>query len=440
MEKKRKKTKIKTGKNKERRTINLKDRFWIKASVTIAALFLVQLGNIFPIPTINSTYFQYLVRKTDLLGMVNRFSGGSFSKMTIFALGISIYISSSIIVQLLTVVFRKMEQYERSGAYGKKQLERITIYFSVFMSIISSLSFSLMLRNYGILKNQKVTTFLLTAFFLCIGSLILIALGKIIDERGIGNGITVILMMNLIAYIPTDINTIYHGFFKGHSMKVRVATIIVIAVLILLSILMNKMEKRLHLQYSNAPIKNEVVDQAAYLSIGGRLISVMPVILVSTIFQMLSMVMLFAEKTNVGWYQYFNMSNWFQKGSLKFTLGYLVYLILMVFFAYFYVSITFNAYQLNQNFRKEGITVDDKRPGTETIAFLKKSVRQIIWISIGILFVIVTVPMVVTGMTKVTTLNIGGTTIIIIVGAMLETIRSLKGEWLTSKYEKKKWL
>lgn len=427
-------------KKRELTKLKRKESFLVKTVITLIALFFVQFGNVIPIPTINVTLFSYMIGKTDMLGMLNRFSGGSFSKMTFFALGISIYISSSIIIQLLTVVFRKMEQYEQNGAYGKKQLEKITIYFSIFMSVISSLSFSLMLRNYGMLKDYKMDTFLLTATLLCIGSLILIALGKLIDEKGIGNGITMILMMNLITYIPNDAQIIYYSFIKGHTMKTRAATIAVITSLILLSIFLNEIEKRIHLQYSNAPIKNEAVDQTAYLSISCRLISVMPVILTSTIFQVLSFVMLIIGKSKVAWYQYFNMANWFQKNSFKFTLGYLLYLALMVYFAYFYLSITFNAYQMNQNFRKEGITIDDKRPGTETISFLKKSMNQVLWISIGILFVIVTVPMAVTGLTNVSSFNMGGTTIIIIIGAMLETIRSLKGEWLVQKYEKKKWL
>lgn len=436
MKKKKRKHTIQTGTKK----LKIQERFEIKFLVTILALAVVQIGNIFPIPTINATYFQLLVQKTSLLGVMNRFSGGAFGKMTVFALGVSVYISASIVVQLLTVVFRRMEQLERNGAYGKKQLEKITIWFSVFMSILSAFCFALMLRNYGILRDQKVVTLILTALFLCAGSLVLVCLGKIIDKRGIGNGITMILMMNLIASIPYDAQVIYYGFFKGHGIPVRVATVAVIILLITFAVLLNEIEKRLQLQYSNAPIQTEMGKKCAYLSISGRLVSVMPVILASTIFQVLSMVMLFTGKEKVGWYQYLNMSNWFQKGSLKYTVGYLLYIVLMILFAYFYISITFNAYQMNQNLRKEGITIKDQRPGEETIRYINKSIRQIIWISLFFLFVITTVPMVIAGMTNVSSLNMSGTTLIIIVGAMLETIRSLKGEFMVSKYEKKDWI
>ena len=152
------------------------------------AIPLCIVGNIIPIPTINTAYFSYLVSKTSVLGMMNRFSGGAFQNMTLCALGISIYISASIVIQMLTVVFRKLEELERNGAYGKKQLERITVSFSIFLSVVGAFSFGIMLRANGILKDQKWTTYLITVGCLCFGSLLLILLGKVIDKKGIGNG------------------------------------------------------------------------------------------------------------------------------------------------------------------------------------------------------------------------------------------------------------
>ena len=166
----------------------LEERFGIKVLITILCLTVVQLGNIIPIPTINTAYFSYLVSKTSVLGMMNRFSGGAFQNMTLCALGISIYISASIVIQMLTVVFRKLEELERNGAYGKKQLERITVSFSIFLSVVGAFSFGIMLRANGILKDQKWTTYLITVGCLCFGSLLLILLGKVIDKKGIGNG------------------------------------------------------------------------------------------------------------------------------------------------------------------------------------------------------------------------------------------------------------
>lgn len=119
----------------------LEERFGIKVLITILCLTVVQLGNIIPIPTINTAYFSYLVSKTSVLGMMNRFSGGAFQNMTLCALGISIYISASIVIQMLTVVFRKLEELERNGAYGKKQLERITVSFSIFLSVVGCIFF-----------------------------------------------------------------------------------------------------------------------------------------------------------------------------------------------------------------------------------------------------------------------------------------------------------
>lgn len=171
----------------------LEERFGIKVLITILCLTVVQLGNIIPIPTINTAYFSYLVSKTSVLGMMNRFSGGAFQNMTLCALGISIYISASIVIQMLTVVFRKLEELERNGAYGKKQLERITVSFSIFLSVVGAFSFGIMLRANGILKDQKWTTYLITVGCLCFGSLLLILLGKVIDKKGIGNGITVVV-------------------------------------------------------------------------------------------------------------------------------------------------------------------------------------------------------------------------------------------------------
>ena len=187
----------------------LEERFGIKVLITILCLTVVQLGNIIPIPTINTAYFSYLVSKTSVLGMMNRFSGGAFQNMTLCALGISIYISASIVIQMLTVVFRKLEELERNGAYGKKQLERITVSFSIFLSVVGAFSFGIMLRANGILKDQKWTTYLITVGCLCFGSLLLILLGKVIDKKGIGNGITVVLMMNMITYIPNDVQSLY---------------------------------------------------------------------------------------------------------------------------------------------------------------------------------------------------------------------------------------
>lgn len=426
-------------KEKKVKVKRITDRFYVKVMITLCVLIFVQLGNIFPIPTINTTYFSYLISKTNVLGMMNRFSGGAFGKMTIFALGISVYISASIIVQMLTAVFRKMEELERNGAYGKKQLEKITVLFSIVLSVSVAFSFSFALRQYGLLRSTSLPVFFATAVFLCLGSLILIFLGKMIDKWGIGNGITIILMMNMISYLPSDGVNLYYGFIKGHS--IRWVTVIGILLCLLgMAILLNEIEKRIHLQYSTAPIENETVNEIAYLAISGRLISVMPAILASTIFQVISFIVMFSQQESAKWFRYFDMSNWFDKEHPMYTLGFIGYLLLMIFFSYFYVSITLNENQTAHNFRKEGITVDNIRPGEETAIYLKKALRQIIWICLFLLFVIITVPMVVTGFFHVTSLNTGGTTIVIIVGTMLETIRSVKGEWMVHNYEKKKWL
>lgn len=417
----------------------LEERFGIKVLITILCLTVVQLGNIIPIPTINTAYFSYLVSKTSVLGMMNRFSGGAFQNMTLCALGISIYISASIVIQMLTVVFRKLEELERNGAYGKKQLERITVSFSIFLSVVGAFSFGIMLRANGILKDQKWTTYLITVGCLCFGSLLLILLGKVIDKKGIGNGITVVLMMNMITYIPNDAQSLYYGFMKKHPVWMWVATIAVVIILIILAIFMNEIEKRIKLQYSSAPVESDSVRESSYLSISGRLISVMPAILTSTVFQMITLFSAFGG-SNIKWVQYFNMSNWFMKKHPEYMIGFAVYLILMIAFSYFYISITFNPYQMAFNLKKEGVVIENVRPGEETIKYLKKSVNQIVWICIGLLFVLITVPMAITGLSNVSSLNSGGTTLIIIVGAMLETVRSFKGECLIVNYRKKSWL
>lgn len=417
----------------------LEERFGIKVLITILCLTVVQLGNIIPIPTINTAYFSYLVSKTSVLGMMNRFSGGAFQNMTLCALGISIYISASIVIQMLTVIFRKLEELERNGAYGKKQLERITVSFSIFLSVVGAFSFGIMLRANGILKDQKWTTYLITVGCLCFGSLLLILLGKVIDKKGIGNGITVVLMMNMITYIPNDVQSLYYGFMKKHPAWMWVATIAVVIILIILAIFMNEIEKRIKLQYSSAPVESDSVRESSYLSISGRLISVMPAILTSTVFQMITLFSAFGG-SNIKWVQYFNMSNWFMKKHPEYMIGFAVYLILMIAFSYFYISITFNPYQMAFNLKKEGVVIENVRPGEETIKYLKKSVNQIVWICIGLLFVLITVPMAITGLSNVSSLNSGGTTLIIIVGAMLETVRSFKGERLIVNYRKKSWL
>lgn len=218
-----------------------------------------------------------------------------------------------------------------------------------------------------------------------------------------------------------------------------VATIAVVIILIILAIFMNEIEKRIKLQYSSAPVESDSVRESSYLSISGRLISVMPAILTSTVFQMITLFSAFGG-SNIKWVQYFNMSNWFMKKHPEYMIGFAVYLILMIAFSYFYISITFNPYQMAFNLKKEGVVIENVRPGEETIKYLKKSVNQIVWICIGLLFVLITVPMAITGLSNVSSLNSGGTTLIIIVGAMLETVRSFKGERLIVNYRKKSWL
>lgn len=417
----------------------LEERFGAKVILTIFCLIVAQIGNIVPIPTINRTYFSYLVSKTSVLGMMNRFSGGAFQHMTLCALGISIYISSSIIIQMLTVVFKKLDELERNGAYGKKQIERITVIFSIALSIVGSFSFAIMLRANDILNDKKIITYLITVACLCFGSLLLILLGKIIDKKGIGNGITVVLMMNMISYIPSDVQTIYYQFVNKRPIWMCTATILVITFLIILSIFMNEIEKRVKLQYSVSPVLTDSVRKSSYLAISGRLISVMPAILASTVFQMITLFSSFAGE-NVKWAQYFNMTNWFMKDHPEYMLGFAVYIVLLITFSYFYISITFNPYQMAFNFKKEGVLIENVRPGEETVVYLKKSVNQVVWVCIVLLVISITIPMAITGLSNASSLNSSGTSLIIIVGAMLETTRSLKAEALTSNYRKKNWL
>lgn len=412
---------------------------------TFIMLIIVRFGCQLPIPGIDSSQIKAFLESSlgDSFSLLNSFTGGSFEQMSLFALNVSPYITSSIMVQLLTIVIPALEEMQQDGAEGRKKMNQITRIITIFLAIVQALSISIGFGRAGALGPYNAFTIVTMVICLTAGSSLVMWIGERITEKGIGNGVSVILLVNIVSRMPNDFYNLYVMFMKGKTwvQAIEAAVIIVGVVLItiVLVILLQDGERKVPVQYAKKMQGRRLVGgQSSGIPIKVNTAGVLPVIFASSILQFPSVIInLFGIQTTNPTVQkilmLINSNYWFNRSYPVYTWGVLIYVFLIVFFAYFYTSITFNPLEISNNLKKQGGFVPGIRPGKPTTEYLNKILNYIIIIGAIGLTIVALIPVFFAGWFKAN-VTFGGTSIIIVVGVVLETIKSVESKMLVRNY------
>ena len=410
--------------------------FWI--------LLVVRLGCQLPIPGIDAAQVQAYLQSVvgSSYSFIDSFTGGSFLSMSVFALSVTPYITASIIMQLLTIAIPALEEMQRDGEDGRKKMNKITRYVSVGLAIIESAGLSIGFSRQGALTDTSVFTILTIIVTLTAGSCIIMWLGERISDKGIGNGISIILLINIVSRMPNDFSNLYIMFVKGKDIVQSViAVCIIVAVVIgttILVIILQDAERRIPVQYSKKVQGRKMAGgQSSYIPLKVNTAGVIPIIFASSLLSVPSIIInLF--NMNVGTtaqkiMQGLNQNYWFNAEYPWASVGLIIYIVLNIIFAYFYTSITFNPMEVANNMKKSGGFIPGIRPGKATQDYLNKILNYIVLIGVIGLLIVALIPIFFNGAFKAD-VSFGGTSLIIIVGVILETMKQLESQMLVRNY------
>ncbi len=416
-----------------------------KMLYTLGMLVVIRLGSQLPVPGVDRHYFSnWFARQTgDAFSFFDAFTGGSFINMSILALNITPYITSSIIMQLLTIAIPKLEEMQKEGEDGRKKIASITRYVTVALALVESTAMAFVFGGSGLLEVDSIINKITVIAALTAGSAFLMWVGERITEKGVGNGISIVLVINIISRIPQDLSSLFEQFVSGKAIAVgAVASIIIFAVIlamVVMVIILNGGVHKIPVQYAKKVQGRKMVGgQTASIPLKVNTAGVIPIIFASSLMQLPIIICGFFGYSGTGVWGHIlkglSSSNWCKPSEPVYSIGLLVYIALVVFFAYFYTSITFNPIEVADNMKKRGGFIPGIRPGKPTSEYLTKILNYIIFIGAVGLTIICIVPFVFNGVFGAS-VSFGGTSLIIIVSVVLETMKQIESQMLVRNYK-----
>ena len=417
-----------------------------KLLYTLMMLVVIRFGSQLPIPPIETSFFADWFEKqsTNAFGFFNAMTGGSFSSMSIFALSITPYITSSIIIQLLTIAIPRLEELQKDGEDGRKKIQEYTRYTTVGLALFESAAMAIGFGRQGLLLDYNVPNIIVAVVTMTTGSTLLMWFGEQITEKGVGNGISIVLLFNILSSVPDDMRNLYYRFIFGQTIPTMIIAAVIIAAVILAMvvfvIVLNDAERRIPVQYSKKMVGRKLVGgQASSIPLKVNTAGVMPVIFASSIMSFPVVIAQFfpVDYTSVGGHilMMLNSASWCRPDQPVYSIGLVIYLVLLILFAYFYTSITFNPLEVANNMKKQGGFIPGIRPGKPTSDYLNGILNYIIFMGAMGLIVGSVVPILVSGLLDVTQISFMGTSLIIIVGVVLETIKAIESQMLVRYYK-----
>ena len=416
-----------------------------KILFTFAMLVVIRFGSQLPVPGVDRTYFAnwFAAQTGDAFNFFDAFTGGSFINMSVLALNITPYITSSIIMQLLTIAIPKLEEMQRDGEDGRKKIASITRYVTVGLALIESSAMAIGFGRQGLLETYNVFNIITVIAALTAGSAFLMWIGERITENGVGNGISIVLTINIISRMPQDISTLFEQFVLNRPIaKAVVAAIIILAIIIgmvILVIVLNDGVRKIPVQYAKKVQGRKMVGgQSTNIPLKVNTSGVIPVIFASSLMQLPIFICSLFNVSGTGFWaeilRGLNSSYWCNPNQPVYSIGLVVYVILVIFFAYFYTSITFNPLEIADNMKRQGGFIPGIRPGKPTSDYLTKILNYIIFIGAIGLTIVCVVPYFFNGIFGAS-VSFGGTSLIIIVSVVLETIKQIESQMLVRNYK-----
>ena len=412
---------------------------------TLLILMVVRLGAQLPIPGVSRDVFTawFESQTSGAFNFFDQMTGGSFTQMSVFALSITPYITSSIIIQLLTIAIPALEELQKEGEEGRKKIQKYSRWLTVGLAVIQGLAMGVGFSRSGYLANGSILEVIMVGAALTAGSCIVMWLGELVTEHGVGNGISIILLINIISTIPNDFAMLYNRFMNGQSLPIAIiAGIIILAVILFIVVFVIYLqdgERRIPVQYSKKVVGRKMVGgSSSSIPMKVNTAGVMPIIFASSIMSIPSIVIAIVGKTPSGIageiVNVLNTANWLNPSKPVYSIGLILYIILVVFFAYFYTSISFNPIEIADNMKKQGGFVPGIRPGKPTSDYLSKILNNMVFIGAVGLLVVAIIPMIVSGVFGVN-VSFGGTSLIIIAGVVLETLKQIESLMLVRHYK-----
>lgn len=400
-----------------------------KMLFTLFMLFIYRVGAYVPVPGVNTTGLGAAIAGNGLLELMNLFNGGALESFTVFATGITPYITASIVIQLLAVAIPKLEQLSKEGEEGRKVLNQYTRYLGVGLAVLTSIGATISMQvQYGILSNPSWYTYGFIALIHAAGTAFTMWCGERISEKGIGNGTSLLIFINIIASLPATLWYNIEKMMAGTLSWLWLPVIILVMLVIIVGIIwMDMGERRIPVQYAKRMVgRRQYGGQSTYLPLKVNSTGVMPLIFASTILQFPSMLLMIWP--NWGFTQWWNRvmgttSPWYA----------IVMSLLIVAFAYFYSAISFNPVELSKNIQQQGGFVPGIRPGKPTSDYLQRIVNRVIIFSALFLAVLALLPMMLGNVLNIS--GIAATSMLILVSVSLETSKQIESQLLMRNYK-----
>ena len=432
-----------------------------KILFTLLIIIVFRIGSVIPVPFINTEALQNVMQQSgvadstsnNMIAYLNTLSGGAFSNATLFAMGITPYINSSIIIQLLCVAIPALERLSKEGEAGRRKIGTITRYVTVGLGLIQGTAYFFYLKNSTDEHGNNLTTYnegfsmvfaaIVIVLVFTAGTALMMWLGEQINKYGIGNGISILLFAGIIERLPFTVNMLAQywnlGFAdveNGGTAQPQYFVFVILWVLLFLGVIwiitfMQDSERRIPIQYAKRVVGRKMYGgQSSHLPIKVALGGVLPIIFASSILSIPSTINLFAKvDANSFWGKFFAL---FNSNSWVYII---LYFILILMFAYFYTTIQYNPVEMANNLKSNNGTIPGIRPGAPTAAYIKKILSRITLIGALFLSVIALLPLLYGKFTNMGSLSIGGTSIIIVVGVALETVKQLESQMMMRHYK-----
>ena len=407
-----------------------------KLLFVLLILLIYRVGNAVPVPYVNvaalSEYFTQNL-SDNVLGLYNMLSGSALSRATVLALSIQPYINASIIIQLLTVAIPALERLSKEGGEeGREKINKITRYTTVGIGLIMGASYYVMLRNANMLTTDKVFPYMLVIILaFTAGSAFVMWLGEQITEFGIGNGISMILFANIISRIPSGVSTIITNVVADpvHNWWKYLLILLGMLALIVLIVFIDNSERRIPVQYAKRVVGRKVYGgQNTYLPIKVNMSGVLPIIFAQSIASLPATIHTFVNGNRGGWWY----NNVFSTNSTVYAI---CYFLLIIFFSYFYATIQYNPVEIANNMKRNGGFIPGFRPGRPTSDFIGKTINKIVIFGALYLAVVALLPIITGNIFNISSLAIGGTSVIIVVGVAIETMAAIEAQMMMRHYK-----
>ena len=425
-----------------------------KMLYTLLLIVVYRLGSFIPVPSVNGEKLGELIASYDFLSFLNLFSGGSLNNFSLFAMGISPYITASIILQLLTIAFPSLEKLSKEED-GREKIEKITRIVGVVLALIQSVSIVVGLNSANGDLIKKITIFgtsgfgtfmngfmpyVITGICCTAGTAFLMWMGERITEKGIGNGVSILIFASIVASVPNVVINLINGTFhiipttNGLAYKWWYGIVVILVVLILTVgiVTVEKAVRRIPVQYAKRVVGRKMYGgQSTHLPMKVNMSGVLPIIFAQSIAMIPSTIAAFCKQPKEGtfWYGFLNAID------TKSVLYMIFYFLMIIAFSYFYATIQFNPVEISNNLKKNGGFIPGFRPGNPTAAFIQKVLNKVTLFGAVYLGIVAILPLIIGKIVNVAALSIGGTSVIIVVGVALETVQALESQMLMRQYK-----